>query len=86
MPLKASTYYENDYGELYQVDFKIEFYPSELVDYVSNPQFHEICLLQYIKKLMTNLNRVYAAPTEETALIELEQFRDKWYPEYPKNY
>lgn len=46
MPLKASIYYENDYGELYQVDFKIEFYPSELLDYVSNTQFHEICLLQ----------------------------------------
>jgi hypothetical protein len=34
MPLKASTYYdENDYGDLYQVDFKIEVYPSELLDY-----------------------------------------------------
>lgn len=39
-----------------------------------------------IKKLVTDLNCVYAAPTEETALIELEQFRDKWYPQYPKNY
>ena len=36
-----------------------------------------------MKKLMTDLKRVYAAPTEETAL---ESFRDKWDSKYPKIY
>ena len=39
-----------------------------------------------IKKLMADLKRVYAAPTEETALDELELFRDKWDARYPKIY
>ena len=29
---------------------------------------------------------VYAAPTEETALNELELFKDKWDSKYPKIY
>lgn len=34
MPLKAATFHdENDYGDLYQVDFEIEVYPHELVEY-----------------------------------------------------
>ncbi|WP_283610520.1 antirestriction protein ArdA [Faecalispora anaeroviscerum] len=34
MPLRATTYYdENDYGDLYQVDFEIEVYPEELAEY-----------------------------------------------------
>lgn len=34
MPLKGSTYYdENDYGDLYQVDFEIDVYPEELAEY-----------------------------------------------------
>lgn len=34
MPLKGSTYYdENNYGDLYQVDFEIEVYPEELAEY-----------------------------------------------------
>ena len=39
-----------------------------------------------IKKLMFDLKRVYAAPTEETALNELELFKDKWDSKYPKIY
>jgi transposase-like protein len=39
-----------------------------------------------IKKLMADLKRVYAAPTEETALEELESFHDIWDAKYPKNY
>ena len=39
-----------------------------------------------VKKLMADLKRVYAAPTEETALSELELFRDKWDAKYPKIY
>ena len=39
-----------------------------------------------IKKLMTDLKLVYAAPTEETVLNELELFRDKWDSKYPKIY
>ena len=35
---------------------------------------------------MTDLKLVYAAPTEETALQELELFRDKWDAKYPKIY
>ena len=31
-----------------------------------------------IKKWMADLKRVYAAPTEETALDELESFRNIW--------
>ena len=39
-----------------------------------------------IKKLMADLKLVYAAPTEETALNELELFKDKWYSKYTKIY
>ncbi len=37
-------------------------------------------------KLMADLKLVYAAPTEETALNELELFKDKWESKYPKIY
>ena len=34
MPLRATTYYdENDYGDLYQVDFEIKVYSEELAEY-----------------------------------------------------
>ena len=36
-----------------------------------------------IKKLMSNLKRVYAASTKETALNELEMFKDKLDSKYP---
>lgn len=39
-----------------------------------------------IRKLIADLKRVYAAPTEDTALNELELFRDKWDGKYPKIY
>ena len=39
-----------------------------------------------IKKLMADLKLVYAAPTEETALNELELLKDKWDSKYPKIY
>ena len=39
-----------------------------------------------IKKLIADLKQVYAAPTEETALNELELFKDKWDTKYPKIY
>jgi len=39
-----------------------------------------------IKKLMADLKRVYAAPTEETALNELELFKDQWDSKYPMIY
>ena len=39
-----------------------------------------------IKKLMSDLKLVYAAPTEETALNDLELFKDKWGGKYPKIY
>lgn len=39
-----------------------------------------------IKKLMADLKLVYVAPTEETALNELELFKDKWDSKYPKIY
>ena len=35
---------------------------------------------------MADLKLVYAAPTEETALNELELFRDKWDAKYPEIY
>ena len=35
---------------------------------------------------MADLKLVYAAPTGETALNELELFRDKWDTQYPKIY
>ena len=47
------------------------------------------CPYQYyigIKKRMADLKRVYAAPTEETALDELESFRNIWDSKYPKIY
>ena len=37
-----------------------------------------------IKKLISDLKLVYAAPTEETALDELQLFCDKWDTKYPK--
>ena len=36
--------------------------------------------------VMADLKLVYAAPTEETALNELELFKDKWDSKYPKIY
>ena len=35
---------------------------------------------------MADLKPLYAAPTEETALNELELFKDKWDSKYPKIY
>lgn len=37
-----------------------------------------------IKPLMSDLKRVYAAPTEEIALSELDAFDEKWSGKYPK--
>lgn len=37
-----------------------------------------------IKALMSDLKRVYAAPTEEIALAELDSFDEKWSGKYPK--
>ena len=37
-----------------------------------------------IKPLMADLKRVYAAPTEEVALAELDSFDEKWSGKYPK--
>ena len=37
-----------------------------------------------IKPLMADLEKVYAAPTEETALSELDSFDEKWSGKYPK--
>ena len=33
---------------------------------------------------MADLKRVYAAPTEEIALAELDSFDEKWSGKYPK--
>lgn len=37
-----------------------------------------------IKVLMADLKRVYTAPKEETALLELDLFEEKWKQKYPK--
>ena len=37
-----------------------------------------------IQPLMADLKRVYGAPTEETALSELDSFEAKWGEKYPK--
>jgi len=37
-----------------------------------------------IKKLMTDLKKVYKAPTEEEALINLDSFEETWGKKYPK--
>ena len=37
-----------------------------------------------IKSLMADLKRVYAAPTEEIAISELDSFDEKWSEKYPK--
>ena len=42
--------------------------------------------LEEVYELMADLKLVYAAPTEETALNELELFKDKWDSKYPKIY
>ena len=36
-----------------------------------------------IKELMTDLKKVYKAATEETALLQLDLFKDKWNDKYP---
>lgn len=35
---------------------------------------------------MADLKRVYAAPTEEIALAELDSFDEKWGGKYPKSH
>jgi transposase-like protein len=40
--------------------------------------------LYHIKILMADLKRIYAAPTEEIALVELDSFEEKWTAKYPK--
>jgi len=37
-----------------------------------------------LKPLMADLKRVYTAPTEDTALFELDLFDEKWSDKYPK--
>ena len=37
-----------------------------------------------IEPLMVDLKKVYAAPTEETTLSELDSFEEKWGGKYPK--
>ena len=37
-----------------------------------------------LKKLMLDLKKVYAAPDEQTALANLEEFGEKWDTKYPK--
>jgi transposase-like protein len=37
-----------------------------------------------LKALMADLKRAYAAPKEETALLELDLFEDKWKQKYSK--
>lgn len=39
-----------------------------------------------LKKLMSDLKRIYTASTEEIALENLEAFREKWDDKYPKIY
>jgi transposase-like protein len=39
-----------------------------------------------MKALMADLKLVYAAPTEETALAELDHFKETWDSKYPKIY
>lgn len=48
--------------------------------------FRKFVSYKDIKKLMVDLKLVYAASTEETALNELELFKDKWDSKYPKIY
>jgi transposase-like protein len=33
---------------------------------------------------LADLKRIYAAPTEEIALVELDSFEEKWTAKYPK--
>ncbi len=37
-----------------------------------------------LRPLMADLKRIYTAPTEETALYELDTFEEKWHAKYPK--
>ena len=37
-----------------------------------------------LKKLMADLKKVYAAPDEQTALANLDEFSEKWDTKYPK--
>ena len=47
--------------------------------------FLQLILLQSVVAV-SYTHLVYAAPTEETALNELELFKDKWDSKYPKIY
>ncbi len=51
---------------------------NSAVHYPSNPQFHETCLLQRFEKAYGRPEKVYAAPDEQIALSNLEEFGEKW--------
>ena len=50
----------------------------------SDLQYHKVVSYTEIKPLRTDLKRVYAAFTEETALAELGAFGEKWSEKYHK--
>ena len=79
---------------------RIGFYPSSVFSNMNSPSIFQTeiqqCIIHQIrnttkfvsykeiKPLMADLKRVYAAPTEEIALAELDSFDDKWSGKYPK--
>ena len=60
----------------------VEYSPS--VYHTSEPKYNKVCSYKELKSLMADLKRVYAAPTEEIALAELDRFDEKWDGKYPK--
>lgn len=64
-------------------------YPeTEIQQYIIHQLRNTTRFVSYkdIKKRMADLKRVYAVPTGETALDELESFRNIWDSKYPKIY
>ena len=52
--------------------------------YSPDSEYNKICVLQGNKAINGRLKNVYAAPTEEAALTELDTFEEKWGSKYPK--
>lgn len=71
------------------IDFLTHKLATEVIEwFISSHILSRLKFKSYkdIKKLMSDLKMVYAAPTEENALNELELFKDKWDSKYPKIY
>ncbi len=71
---------QNFFGVFLHFYFRIDISADQdlAVHHPADPQYNEVCIYKKLKLLMTDLKRVYAAPTEEAALSELDSHEEKW--------